>query len=126
MIKLRPHHLLCTQGYSGKGYSKEFVNNMDLVVNSIKQEKAKIELVFSKDDICTKCPNLLKNSYCQSDNVSIIDNKVVKYFNLKEQVYVYEDIVNYIKDNMSEDIMNDICGTCEWYSISNCKKRMVE
>ena len=25
MINLRPHHLLCTQGYSGKGYSDGFV-----------------------------------------------------------------------------------------------------
>ena len=31
-IKLRPHHLLCTQGYSGKGYSEEFVEHMNEVV----------------------------------------------------------------------------------------------
>ena len=24
-IVLRPHHLLCTQGYSGKGYDNDFV-----------------------------------------------------------------------------------------------------
>lgn len=66
MNKLRPHHLLCTQGYSGKGYSEDFVENMDIVV---------------------------------------------------------EDI-NYIKENITEEIMDDICGSCEWYSISHCKKRM--
>ena len=38
MIKLRPHHLLCTQGYSGKGYSREFVENMTEIVKSIKNE----------------------------------------------------------------------------------------
>ena len=36
MIKLRPHHLLCTQGYSGKVYSREFVENMTEIVKSIK------------------------------------------------------------------------------------------
>ena len=40
MIKLRPHHLLCTQGYSGKGYSREFVENMTEIVKSIKNEKS--------------------------------------------------------------------------------------
>ena len=24
LMIMRPHHLLCTQGYSGKGYSPEF------------------------------------------------------------------------------------------------------
>ncbi|MDD7224175.1 MAG: DUF1284 domain-containing protein, partial [Lachnospiraceae bacterium] len=33
MITLRPHHLLCTQGYSGKGYSDDFVENMDKIVD---------------------------------------------------------------------------------------------
>ena len=28
MIHLRPHHLLCTQGYSGKGYDENFVAHM--------------------------------------------------------------------------------------------------
>lgn len=40
MIKLRPHHLLCTQGYSGKGYSREFVENMTEIVKSIKNKKS--------------------------------------------------------------------------------------
>ena len=28
-IVLRPHHLLCTQGYSGHGYSEAFVEHMN-------------------------------------------------------------------------------------------------
>ena len=47
MIKLRPHHLLCTQGYSGKGYSREFVENMTEIVKSIKNEKVQVQLIFS-------------------------------------------------------------------------------
>lgn len=54
MIKLRPHHLLCTQGYSGKGYSREFVENMTEIVKSIKNEKVQVQLIFSEDDICSK------------------------------------------------------------------------
>ena len=62
MIKLRPHHLLCTQGYSGKGYSKEFVENMTEIVKLIKNEKVQVQLIFSEDDICSKCPNLFENN----------------------------------------------------------------
>ena len=72
MIKLRPHHLLCTQGYSGKGYSREFVENMTEIVKSIKNEKVQVQLIFSEDDICSKCPNLSENNICKSDTVNIL------------------------------------------------------
>lgn len=124
MNKLRPHHLLCTQGYSGKGYSEDFVENMDIVVEDINKENAKIQLVFSADNICSKCPNLLESNKCACTKVNVLDEKVVKYFNLEEKEYVYSEVVNYIKENITEEIMDDICGSCEWYSISHCKKRM--
>lgn len=47
MMYLRPHHLLCTQGYSGKGYSEDFVAHMDQVVDYLRnQEDAKVMLTF--------------------------------------------------------------------------------
>lgn len=125
MIKLRPHHLLCTQGYSGKGYSKEFVENMTEIVKLIKNEKVQVQLIFSEDDICSKCPNLSENNICKSDTVNIIDNKVIKYFELEEKIYEYESLIRYIKSHITKEIMDDICRNCEWYSISKCKKRML-
>lgn len=125
MIKLRPHHLLCTQGYSGKGYSREFVENMTEIVKSIKNEKVQVQLIFSEDDICSKCPNLSENNICKSDTVNIIDNKVIKYFELEEKIYEYEYLIRYIKSHITKEIMDDICRNCEWYSISKCKKRML-
>ena len=125
MIKLRPHHLLCTQGYSGKGYSREFVENMTEIVKSIKNEKVQVQLIFSEDDICSKCPNLSENNICKSDTVNIIDNKVIKYFELEEKIYEYESLIRYIKSHITKEIMDDICRNCEWYSISECKKRML-
>ena len=125
MIKLRPHHLLCTQGYSGKGYSREFVENMTEIVKSIKNEKVQVQLIFSEDDICSKCPNLSENNICKSDTVNIIDNKVIKYFELEEKIYEYESLIRYIKSHITKEIMDDICGKCEWYRISKCKKRML-
>lgn len=125
MIKLRPHHLLCTQGYSGKGYSREFVENMTEIVKSIKNEKVQVQLIFSEDDICSKCPNLSENNICKSDTVNIIDNKVIKYFELEEKIYEYESLIRCIKSHITKEIMDDICRNCEWYSISKCKKRML-
>lgn len=125
MIKLRPHHLLCTQGYSGKGYSKEFVENMTEIVENLKKENVQVQVIFSEDDICNKCPNLDKNNKCKSNNVTTIDNKVIKYFNLESKVYEYESVLRHIKRCINTEIMDDICKTCEWYSISKCKERII-
>lgn len=42
MIKLRPHHLLCTQGYSGNGYSDNFVKNMDYITEMLRNSNPEI------------------------------------------------------------------------------------
>ena len=126
-MKLRPHHLLCTQGYSGKGYNEEFVKNMDKITNILrKNENTIIDLVFSTDDICDCCPNMIGKDLCvTNEKVKLIDDKIIKYFSLEEKKYDYNEIVDFIKENITEKIMDDICGECEWYPISACKKNIV-
>ena len=58
MIRLRPHHLLCTQGYSGEGYNESFVAHMNEVVEQLRNVPGtKITLTFSTDTLCSCCPH---------------------------------------------------------------------
>src|SRR5574344_2151191 len=92
MITLRPHHLLCTQGYSGKGYSDDFVENMDKIVDYLRNnEDAKIMLKFGDDDLCSRCPNMDDKKLCRTEEkVRRFDEKTVKYFNLCEKEYLLQ------------------------------------
>lgn len=123
-MKLRLHHLMCTQGYSGKGYNEEFIQNMDNVTYELRTNKdCVIELVFSTDDICKDCLSMMGVNLCETnEKVKSIDEKVIKYFNLEEKEYNYNDIVNYIKSNITPNMMDDICGKCNWYKMSKSKK----
>ena len=57
VMVMRPHHLLCTQGYSGKGYSPEFVRNMDSWVEKLRnREGFRVRITFSTDSLCSCCP----------------------------------------------------------------------
>ena len=87
MITLRPHHLLCTQGYSGKGYSDGFVSHMDEVVHALRTEPGlKIRLSFSTDTLCSACPHKMGEDLCDTqEKVKRFDQKTVDYFGLKEQ-----------------------------------------
>lgn len=123
-MRLRPHHLLCTQSYSGKGYNDTFVDNMNLLTARLRSEKSTpIELVFSTDDLCACCPHMLGTDLCEfNENVKRYDAKVIEYFHLKEKTYIYQDITRKIREGMTPEMLEDICGGCSWYHVSACRK----
>lgn len=123
-IKLRPHHLLCTQSYQGKGYSKEFVENMDDIVKKLRSEEEKeVTITFSTDDICAYCPCMSGIDLCSSqEKVKSFDKKAVEYFAIKEKTYIYKDIIQKIDNQITPEIMDDICKDCKWYYNSFCKE----
>ena len=126
-MKLRPHHLLCTQGYSGRGYSNDFVENMTAITTVLRNEAdAVVEIVFSSDDICLKCPRFISHDLCENDEkVKRFDKKVIAYFGVEEKSYVYKDITREINAKMTSSMMDDICSDCEWYPISACRKNVL-
>ena len=125
-MRLRPHHLLCTQGYSGKGYDEHFIQNMTAITTYLRnEENALIDIIFSTDDICAKCPSMLGTDLCK-DNTKVkrIDSKVVTYFGIKEKQYLYKDIISKINAQMTKKMMDNICFECAWYPVSSCKKNI--
>lgn len=126
-MRLRPHHLLCTQGYSGKGYSSDFVLNMTAVTNRLRKEtNVVIDIVFSTDDICEKCPNKLGTDLCRDQaKVKCFDRKIIDYFELEEKSYIYQDLIREISAKITECIFDDICASCNWYPVSACKRNIL-
>ena len=126
IIRLRPHHLLCTQGYNGKGYSDAFVSNMDRVTEKLRRDRnAHIEIVFSTDSLCSSCPSKVSDGICKSDNkVLNFDNGVVNILKLEEGIYSYQELISRLDDYLSSGVGDErlkaICGDCEWYSVSPC------
>lgn len=128
MIRLRPHHLLCTQGYSGKGYSTEFVQNMSAIVHSLRNVPGtRIRLVFGSDSLCAHCPHHTADDLCEAqEKVSRFDRKTVEYFDLHEGEYVYQDLIHAIDAQMTPAMLEDICRGCAWYPVSACKRISAE
>lgn len=124
-IYLRPHHLLCTQTFLGKGYSDEFVENMTYITKLLRNNNSQeIELTFSCDSLCSFCPNrteILHNPCCNDNKkVTSYDQKVTKLFHLEEKTYVYADLIREIDSRMTPKRLKHICGNCSWADI--CEK----
>ena len=126
VIKLRPHHLLCTQGYSGNGYSDNFVSNMNEVVERLRTNKNEmVEITFSTDNLCAFCPSKLSDGVCDSDSkVLHFDKGVIDALNLKEGTYSYQDLISkldsYLTSGNEDELLKKICGNCNWYPVSAC------
>lgn len=127
IISLRPHHLLCTQGYSGNGYNEDFVQNMTNITNSMRTDRnLKVNIVFSTDDICTYCSRKLGEGLCKDDNkVLVFDKGVIDFLGLSEKVYNYQDLIHIIHEKMTSEKMKEICGNCEWHQMSACEKNIL-
>ena len=134
MLKIRPHHILCMRAYQGMGYSKEFSIRMESIIKEIgaynkylnssnlENELKEVEIVFSTDSICEKCPSKLGENLCSTqDKVALLDLKISQYFNIKKGIYKYIELEKLVYNNITEDIFDDICKNCSWYNITNCK-----
>lgn len=126
-MKLRPHHLLCTLAYRGKGYSEEFILYMNKVVNEIRNnDNLKLNIVFDTDDLCSKCPNKVRDGICiTNEKVVELDKGVVNLLNLTEKEYNYSDLKAELFNMINEEEIDKICGKCSWYEDSNCKKYII-
>ena len=102
IIRLRPHHLLCTQGYSGKGYDEKFVLNMTLITDRMRTDPdLKVQIVFSTDDICRFCPRKRGEGICANDKkVLSFDLGVKNLLNLEEKEYSYQELIHSIHEKM--------------------------
>ena len=132
VIRLRPHHLLCTQGYSGKGYSDDFVSGMSAVTDRLRNDpEVEIEITFSSDNICTACPAKLGEGLCADDaKVLRYDAAVRDILDLEEKRYSYHELIRRLDEylNACEDDkrLRIICGDCNWYLVSACSKNIRE
>ena len=130
-VRLRPHHLLCTQGYSGKGYSDDFVTGMDVITEQLRENAdALVEITFSTDSICGACPSKYGEGLCRDDHkVLRYDACVREILDLKEEIYSYHELINrldtFLIAGEGEDRLYRICGDCNWYPVSACRENIL-
>ena len=129
-MELRPHHLLCMQGYRGKGYDSEFVNNMDRVTAFLSENPDyRIRIKEGCDVLCSECPNMTEEGKCTTqDFVSFLDRSVTECLGIKEGEYSYGDAADQINRRLTKEVYYNICGSCQWFrnGICSIKERFCE
>ena len=124
-ITLRPHHFLCLQGYKGQNYSKTQANSWSKISQKLEQNPdADILIAGSSDDLCKKCPALLKNekSRCIEQSVNQLDSKVAEILDItKGEIYKYSEILEKIKKVFTKEKHEQLCSDCAWWIKGLCR-----
>ncbi len=125
---IRGHNLLCIQGYVGKGYSAEFVENMTRIVNVLDADTP-VTLVDVPDLLCAACPNLDRDTGCQlhgpgtERGIVSQDRDVLRRlgYHPGETIH-WDDLLEKIAERIEPDDLDEICGKCPWLELGHCKE----
>lgn len=119
-MKLRPHHILCIQKFTGHGYNKDFTLHMSAIVSKLTDNpKVQITITHGCDDICERCPNNI-NKLCTSlDKVAMMDVSVLDTCNLNYgETISWIELANKARKYIFEaNKFNEICDECEWIEL---------
>ena len=124
-IKLRAHHLLCLYGFRGLGYNKEFVENMQAIVDRIRENPSiEIEVVNGIDDICAKCPHNIENKCSKPGrNVEEFDREIVGRLGIDiGRKIESKSLLDLVEERIQPEELPAICKGCEWLELGFCQE----
>jgi hypothetical protein len=123
MYKLRGHHLFCLLGYKGMGYSQEYVDNMTLLHQSLRDDpETWVQLIEGPDQLCEKYPNS-GEYHCQDRHIDKRDCVILEKLGLNiGQILKWKDIEDAIRKNVVPSDIKVVCETCSWRSFGVCEE----
>jgi len=125
-VRIRGHNLLCIQGFVGKGYNPEFIENMTRVVGSLVDD-ARVTVIDQPDVLCTACPNLAESGCVlqgEGSEQAMVrqDRDVMGRLGVTAgETLSWSAIVSRIAERVVPDDLDDICGQCPWLPLGVCK-----
>lgn len=131
MLKLRGHHLLCLNGFRGKGYSRMFVENMQAVHDLVTTKPhTVIQIVDTPDDICRAClhsgvEGCTSSSESAESRIAQKDRVVIDAISLSPgDTTAVGDALALVRERFAGRL-GEICSSCQWYALGWCEEGLV-
>lgn len=124
-FRLRPHHLLCVQGYRGKGYDDRFRETMGRIARTLAEDPSlPVTVTDGPDDVCRACPHL-RDGRCTWDQageaaVREHDAALLAAFRIADgDVTTIRDVARKVATDANvSGVVARYCGPCPW--VSDC------
>ena len=128
-IVLRPHHAMCLLNFRGKGYSAEFVENMNSIIASL-TDAVMVTLKKQADCVCCSCKNRVdvtaeNPAGCIfSEKVARYDEDLLRILNLTDGcTLAWHEIKTLVMTKIFPNEIINICSDCEWFYICKAVSR---
>lgn len=119
-MNLRPHHLLCIQKFTGKGYDAAFTAHMNGICTLLRERpETPVTLTDGCDDICAACPHRAGAECDAAEKVQALDRAVLERCSLHTGLSAEWSS---LKNNAAAKILHTkafdaVCSGCQWYAL---------
>lgn len=129
-IALRPHHFLCTLCFQGNGYSSDFINNYQHIVNKLHApsgDTVSINVVGQSDSVCTPCPHR-RGQLCETqEKIDNLDTKHAHILHIKPgDKLTWGEAKSRIAKYMTLASFNTACAPCGWKALGICEATLAQ
>lgn len=128
-VRYRPHHLLCSLGFQGKGYSPGFVANMTAIVDGRLRapggDAVVIEITGGTDDICGPCPRR-RGTLCEAqDQIATIDARHARALGLFAGTRLsWGEARRRMLKRVPPGALTELCAGCQWLELGLCERAL--
>lgn len=122
-IRIRPHHLLCIQGFRGQGYSPTFIANMARLKEMLQEAPdTPVQITNGTDDICAFCPHIDEGTCGRpGQRVSEVDQRTMEKLELDDGATgTWSEFVDCVRDKMEPELLSHVCQSCNWIDLGFC------
>ena len=119
-MKLRPHHLLCIQLFTGHGYDEAFTAYMTKTVSLLRSDpQTEILLQCGCDDLCAVCPHNRSGVCTEQEKTNRLDAAVLHECGLHDgQSAKWQMLSAAAREQILQtDRFAAVCGDCQWYAL---------
>lgn len=124
-MNLRPHHLLCTQKFTGHGYDADFTAHMQSIVSELAENPGtQITVVQGCDELCKMCPNNLNGACSSLEKVDFMDSAVLSVCGLScgENIPWAKGAAKARELIFETEEFHNICSRCQWFELCRSTK----
>lgn len=124
-ICFRPHHVLCTIGFEGRGYSPEFVSHYTKVKSALTSHTP-IQITKGLDTICGPCPNHNGRLCNKEAFIETLDARHLQALDLTLTTYTWGALVDKVRTHISPNDLVSLCKGCAWLSFGLCARAVAK
>lgn len=123
-VLLRPHHVMCAIGWTGRGYSAAFTANMDaVVVGRLRADpETPVRFTAHADSVCAPCPHRRGEGCASGEKIADLDRRHAEALGIAPgQRMSWAEAQSRATTRLRPDDLDRICARCQWLEYGICK-----